>query len=193
MTLPAASAICVSGAVAPILAAAAMAAPQPRQRRRWAGVPAALLLAVLAGCVAPAPAVGTGPLPAGIMDQALLAEQQQEYVVVFKRGFDASKVRALCNADQSAAMGARRFQGLCRRRFSALLNGFAGAQVWVGRKCLPCVCCASYSSMPLRDQSTTVHTGACAWCRRFHRAPPLAGSKPPCRSLSMEQPVAPYP
>jgi hypothetical protein len=56
-------------------------------------------------------------------------QEAQDYIVVFKRGFDASRVAALC-AEQAGGQqrsgAAAAFKGLCRKRFSKLLNGFAG-------------------------------------------------------------------
>ena len=92
--------------------------------RRPAGVvPAALLLAVAASLLLNAPAAPN-----------TRSTLQQGYVVVFKRGFDGSRVRALCDADSDTAVGGARLQGLCRHRYSSLLNGFAGAcrgDVWL--------------------------------------------------------------
>lgn len=91
-------------------------APQRRQQpgsRRAAATAAALLL----GCLAALPTAA-----------AAADGQADEYVVVFKRGFDAAKVKALC----STGAGGGRWAGLCRRRFSAVLNGFVGA--WGGAR-----------------------------------------------------------
>lgn len=92
-------------------------------RQGSALVPAALLLLAAA-------------LLLGVDTAPNTDERQQEYIVVFKRGFDASKVRALCNADRDAALGSTHLQGLCRRQFSSLLNGFAGeqAKLWHGEE-----------------------------------------------------------
>ncbi len=83
---------------------------------RLAGVvPAALLLLAAAVSLLP-----------GVVTATNAGTQQQGYVVVFKRGFDVSKVRALCGTDHNAALGGVRPRGLCRRRFSSVVNGFAG-------------------------------------------------------------------
>ena len=89
--------------------------PQPRRRAAAAAVLAGLLLAAAAALPGAAAAQGGGD-----------DDEAEDYVVVFKRGFDASKVRAVC---ESAAAGgaAGRLAGVCRRRFSSVLNGFAGA------------------------------------------------------------------
>ncbi|KAI3425087.1 hypothetical protein D9Q98_008465 [Chlorella vulgaris] len=72
-------------------------------------------------------------LCAALLSRPVAAQAQQQdstdYVVVFKRGFDASKVAALCaeqRQGQRSSGAAAAFRGLCRKRFSALLNGFAG-------------------------------------------------------------------
>lgn len=93
-----------------------MAAPPQHRRRRRPRAAAALAALCCLGLVAAAQAA---------------PEQAHDYVVVFKRGFDASKVKALCSqqAGGSGAGGAR-FAGLCRRRFSKCLNGFAGGHGW---------------------------------------------------------------
>lgn len=94
-----------------------MAAPaaQRQQRRRRRGrqrlPPAALALAL---CLVALPLAAAAATKAAGTD---------DYVVVFKHGFDAGRVRALCS-DHAADT---RLAGLCRRRFSAVLNGFAGA------------------------------------------------------------------
>ena len=90
-------------------AAATVAAPATR-RRRSRPVLLLPLLAVL--CLGAAAADGQ--------------QGAEEYVVVFKRGFDASKVKALCTQQAAGGGSSGRLHGLCRRRFSAVLNGFAG-------------------------------------------------------------------
>ncbi|PSC69339.1 peptidase S8 [Micractinium conductrix] len=87
---------------------------QQRRQRRRLRLAALLAAAVVAACQGPAAAAPT-------------SDDARDYVVVFKRGFDASRVRALCDDERTAAVGGGRFRGLCRRRFSAVLNGFAGA------------------------------------------------------------------
>ncbi|PRW45343.1 serine protease [Chlorella sorokiniana] len=87
---------------------------RPQRRRRPLPPALALCLVALAAAALPLAAAGA---PAA--DQDL-----DEYVVVFKRGFDAGRIRALCS-DRATAAG--RLAGLCRRRFSAVLNGFAGS------------------------------------------------------------------
>ena len=92
-------------------AAATAAAPT----KRWRCARPVLLLPLLAVlCLGAAAAGGQ--------------QDAEEYVVVFKRGFDASKVKALCTqqAAGGGSGGGGRLHGLCRRRFSAVLNGFAG-------------------------------------------------------------------
>lgn len=92
-------------------------------------VPAALLLLAAAVSLLPGDVTATSA-----------GTQQQGYVVVFKRGFDVSKVRALCGADHNAALGGVRLQGLCRRRFSSVVNGFAGVFSGCWKQLvLPCI------------------------------------------------------
>jgi hypothetical protein len=96
-------------------AAATVAAPATR-RRRSRPVLLLPLLAVL--CLGAAAADGQ--------------QGAEEYVVVFKHGFDASKVKALCTQQAAGGGSSGRLHGLCRRRFSAVLNGFAGEMLFIG-------------------------------------------------------------
>lgn len=103
-----------------------MAAGQQRRGGALPPPPPFLLLLCLGAAFLPPPA-------------AVAAQQQsaQDYVVVFKRGFDASKVMALCAEQQGEGQhrngrAATAIRGLCRKRFSAVLNGFAGACIVAG-------------------------------------------------------------
>ena len=101
------------------LAAATMQRQQQRRRHRQRRplLPPAIVLCLVAAAAAAA-------LPLAAAGGSTAEQDLYEYVVVFKRGFDAGRIRALC-ADRATAAG--RLAGLCRRRFSAVLNGFAGA------------------------------------------------------------------
>lgn len=115
---------------------------QQRRQRRRLRLAALLAAAVVAACQGPAAAAPT-------------SDDARDYVVVFKRGFDASRVRALCDDERTAAVGGGRFRGLCRRRFSAVLNGFAGE--WLFRRHLACLLRTACSAQLSLCWSTFMH------------------------------------
>lgn len=89
-------------------------------RRQWPRAGTTAASAVLACLLVVAAA-----LPLAAATRA--SDEAKDYVVVFKRGFDASKIKALCSREAKATSG--HLVGLCRQRFSVVLNGFVGR--WV--------------------------------------------------------------
>jgi hypothetical protein len=135
-------------------AVATAAAAARRQRHR----PALVLQLLVVLCVAAAPSA----VVAGHKDRL------EEYVVVFKRGFDAAKVKALCS-EQAAGVAGGRLQGLCKHRFSAVLNGFAGTS------CDAFSCVMSLSSSSSIAPMDAVHLGPLHLrrCRSSRQTPSL--------------------